>query len=159
MSDASDYITDLRRRGFRVYISEEGLHVTPRRNLDERDLDAIRQNKWEMMAELWQTEANRANRQGEDHLKLGEDLADKLYATERALKSAETLRNLYRLQADMAMLTANELRADAMRRRPADELDDGILRQALYLVHPDKHGGSEVFVALQRIKERRWARP
>ncbi len=139
MSDAAELITDLRQRNFMVFANKKGLFVTPRGALTERDKATIRARKWELMCAV-QDEQNEALLGS--LVELRKVFGARLEEVQRELKSAETFRNLYKIQADMGEIIIKELRADAMRRRPDPWLDDDLLRKLICLAHPDKHGGA-----------------
>lgn len=154
MMTASDYILDLRQRGFTVYAADQGLFVIPKRDLSEQDRATISARKWELVATLHAEELEITS---DNLMKMFERQIEKLGQTKKELMDAQD-------RIAMLQMENHWLRRDAaLKRNPASELDDDLLKKARYLTHPDKHGGSEVaqevFVALQHIQEQRRARP
>lgn len=154
MMTASDYIHDLRQRGFMVYASEQGLYVNPRRDLSEDDKAIIRARKWELIATL---HAEELKSTGANWMEMYERQTERLGQTKRELRDAEDRNEMLQMENHWLRQGA------ALQRNTASELDADLLKKVRFLCHPDRHGGSklanDVFVELQHITERRGARP
>jgi len=132
---ASDYILDLRQRGFMVFASERGLYVIPKRDLSEQDRATIRARKWELLA----TVRDEENKNLIDNMvEMSKRLGEKLAQTKNELTYAECRIELLKMENQW-------LRQDALRPKPAYELlDERTITEAIGITHPDKNGNSEV---------------
>lgn len=130
-------IKELRANGFRVYAEDDKLHVIPTHKLLPWVRDTIARNKWELMTYLLREQHRQEVKAFEEIVReAGEDLE----MLRLELKYANQRNSLLRLQVDCLEIAQRALRTS----KPALVLDDNLLRQAIGLTHPDRHGNSQV---------------
>lgn len=131
-------IKELRANGFRVYAEGDKLHVIPTKKLLPWVSDTIAFNKWALIACLEREEHARQVKAMEEIVREASQEMDRL---RRELGYAEQEKTLMQIQIDCLEMIAQRARRTS---KPALVLDDNLLRQAIGLTHPDRHGNSQV---------------